>query len=312
MEKKNTEMKRKSQSSNEEPPDKKARVDIKNILLPSDNKDLSSHSIHDAPESSNTSKICLPEPNDDPTSSNVDDRINGVEINEPVIEDSQINDSSDHVSSEINSETNKEDEKNSIDKNIESVPTVHQSTSIEEVTGIRVPCVNTEDKLIECKILNDNNDKKIKWNDKNNLTSTDLRDDSNKNNQDPQTSTNSLLPRNKCIYGAECFRTSSEHKAKYSHPGDTDFEVKDNRPECQYGTKCYRKNPQHLKDYKHTIVRRKRRVTVDQVQLLKKDKNDDKDSGESSFEESVDESEYGPSDLDSSEDENEFDDDSDW
>ncbi|KAG8036609.1 hypothetical protein G9C98_003931 [Cotesia typhae] len=132
------------------------------------------------------------------------------------------------------------------DEAAESSLPVHQSTSIEEATGIRVPTVNTEDKLIECTILIDTN----------------------------------------------------------------------NRPECQHGIHCYRKNPQHKKDYKHTLVRRKRKVYANQIQVLKKGQDDDsdKDSDDSSFEESVDESEYGPSDLDeSSEEENDVeDDDSDW
>ncbi|CAG5107579.1 Similar to APLF: Aprataxin and PNK-like factor (Homo sapiens) [Cotesia congregata] len=267
MDKKNSDGKRKSRSSNEGPPDKKSRIDIEDILLPCEdrNNDLSSHSIQNVVESSNSSKVELIKSSNDPS-------------------------------------TSKE---------------IHQSTSVEEATGIRVPAVNTEDKLIECTILVDTVEKKIKWNDKKNSTSKDASGDSVKNSQTPQTSTKTpAAPRAKCTFGAKCFRLNSEHKVKYSHPGDADFDVKDNRPECRHGIHCYRKNSQHKKDYQHTLVRRKRKVNANQVQVLKKGKDDDsdRDSDDSSFEESVDESEYGPSDLDeSSEEENDVeDDDSDW
>ncbi|XP_074103654.1 uncharacterized protein LOC141530457 [Cotesia typhae] len=328
MDKKNSDGKRKSRSNNEGPPDKKARIHIENILLPCEdrNNDLSSHSIHNVLESSNSSKVELIKSSNGPSTSkesptdlneNITDGVevtsNDLTTNENTID--KISDSQE--SSEKDSNVNEEDKENCPDEAAESSLPVHQSTSIEEATGIRVPTVNTEDKLIECTILIDTSEKKIKWNDKKNSTSRDASSDSVKNSQTLHTSTKTpAVPRVKCTFGAKCFRLNSEHKAKYSHPGDADFDVKDNRPECQHGIHCYRKNPQHKKDYKHTLVRRKRKVYANQIQVLKKGQDDDsdKDSDDSSFEESVDESEYGPSDLDeSSEEENDVeDDDSDW
>ncbi|KAH0568335.1 aprataxin and PNK-like factor isoform X2 [Cotesia glomerata] len=327
MDKKNSDGKRKSRSSNEGPPDKKSRIDIENILLPCEdrNNNLSSHSIQNVLESLNSSKVELIKSSNDPSTS----KESPTDLNENITDGAEISNdftpnentidkiSDNQESSEKDSNVNEEDKQNCPDEAVEQSPTVHQSTSVEEATGIRVPAVNTKDKLIECTILADTVEKKIKWNDKKNSRNGDPSGDSVKNSQTPQSSTKTpAVPRAKCTFGAKCFRLNSEHKVKYSHPGDADFDVKDNRPECRHGIHCYRKNPQHKKDYKHTLVRRKRKVNANQVQVLKKGQDDDsdRDSDDSSFEESVDESEYGPSDLDeSSEEENDVeDDDSDW
>lgn len=95
------------------------------------------------------------------------------------------------------------------------------------------------------------------------------------------------------------FRKNGAHKIKYSHPGNPDYDVKDNRPECQYGVKCYRKDPKHKRDFKHTIMRRKRAQTP----ITRP--SEDSGSDQSSYEESVDESDFDLSAFDeSSDDEN--------
>lgn len=70
-----------------------------------------------------------------------------------------------------------------------------------------------------------------------------------------------------------------QHKADFSHPGDSDFdneeaddeeaETEENKPYCKYGTACYRKNPLHKKHYRHTnpptklpVLPKKRKYTV--------------------------------------------------
>ncbi|XP_060755038.1 aprataxin and PNK-like factor isoform X2 [Neoarius graeffei] len=66
--------------------------------------------------------------------------------------------------------------------------------------------------------------------------------------------------RTPCPYGTSCYRKNPIHFQECSHPGDNDYEEKqndkddedDDRPECPYGTDCYRKNPLHKKEYKHT------------------------------------------------------------
>ncbi|KAJ8672794.1 hypothetical protein QAD02_004054 [Eretmocerus hayati] len=101
--------------------------------------------------------------------------------------------------------------------------------------------------------------------------------------------------REKCKYGSQCYRLSAEHKTKFSHPGDSDYDVVDDRPECPYGRQCYRKNPQHKLDYKHTkSAQRKAKTTA-------RPESPDEFTDESP-DESVDESEYEPSFIDDDED----------
>ncbi|XP_066593190.1 aprataxin and PNK-like factor isoform X2 [Prorops nasuta] len=69
------------------------------------------------------------------------------------------------------------------------------------------------------------------------------------------TSESKVIPRDKCAYGIKCYRKNQSHKEKFSHPGDSDYAVPDNRPECYYGIKCYRRSEEHKKTYKHTELR---------------------------------------------------------
>lgn len=117
-------------------------------------------------------------------------------------------------------------------------------------------------------------------------------------------STSNLTRRDKCTYGDNCYRKNLEHKARYSHPGDSDYDIADDRPECRFGVCCYRKNPQHRKEYKHTVNRRRRRATPIRTLTPEDDSN-----LESSVEESVDESDYDPSLFTSSENDEDTEDD---
>ena len=105
-------------------------------------------------------------------------------------------------------------------------------------------------------------------------------------------------------------RRNSDHLMKFSHPGDADYDVPDERPECPYGVRCYRKNPQHKLDYKHTKNRRSRAQTPVRARTA----GDGSGTDVSSAEESVDESEYEPSLYDGTSDDykSEFDDKSDY
>ncbi|XP_063932678.1 aprataxin and PNK-like factor isoform X2 [Zophobas morio] len=77
--------------------------------------------------------------------------------------------------------------------------------------------------------------------------STADKDDGN-----PSTS-NSKPKRERCWYGAQCYRKNPVHRQDYTHPGDSDYESDpdDNRPTCSYGATCYRKNKDHRREYKH-------------------------------------------------------------
>lgn len=105
-------------------------------------------------------------------------------------------------------------------------------------------------------------------------------------------------------------RRSLQHKTKFSHPEDSDYDIPDNREECPYGIRCYRKNPQHKIQFKHTNTniaskhnKRSRKRTEIQAALETISGMEDSSVDESA-EESIDESEYEPSsDIGSSEDE---------
>lgn len=91
------------------------------------------------------------------------------------------------------------------------------------------------------------------------------------------------------------FRKNPHHKVQFSHPGDSDFEEVDERPECPYGIHCYRKNLQHKTQFKHSTMRKRRAPTP-----VRSPRYDDESLMEASSEdESVDESEYEPSDYSS-------------
>ena len=83
-----------------------------------------------------------------------------------------------------------------------------------------------------------------------------------------------------CRHGASCYRKNPSHFKEYSHPGDLDYQSKDedtdeddSRPECEHGTACYRKNPEHIKNYKHTRVpqpKRRAKVNKEFFQKIRK------------------------------------------
>lgn len=87
---------------------------------------------------------------------------------------------------------------------------------------------------------------------------------------------------------------SEQHKTKFCHPGDTDYNLIDSKPECPYGNRCYRKNPQHKLNYKHTSSKRKPAPKKPDSPL---DLSEDEYSDES-----VDESDYEPSFIDDNSD----------
>ncbi|XP_077265389.1 uncharacterized protein LOC143899191 isoform X1 [Temnothorax americanus] len=101
------------------------------------------------------------------------------------------------------------------------------------------------------------------------------------------------VPREKCMYGTQCYRKNPNHKNNYSHPDDSDYDEVDDRQECPYGVKCYRKNPRHKGQFKHTAAPRRRRRAATPVNSVVVDTSPETDP--SSAEESVDESDYEPS-----------------
>lgn len=73
--------------------------------------------------------------------------------------------------------------------------------------------------------------------------------------------------RERCPYGKFCYRKNPTHRQEAIHPGDPDWnnkenDVDDTKPECPYGSDCYRKNPDHINQYSHT----KKRSSVNKPQ----------------------------------------------
>ncbi|KAK0083055.1 hypothetical protein PV326_006897, partial [Microctonus aethiopoides] len=213
-------------------------------------------------------------------------------------------------------EDNTENIQTSHDKNLTDVSTTSppqppppSSSSIEEIMGIRISSVvSTDESMINGSSKDEKIDgNKIKWQCNRHFSDHGTNSIDTKTliapivtTEDPQTSTTLFTPlRNRCVYGSECYRKNSEHKAKFSHPGDSDYDIKDNRPECRYGIKCYRKDSKHKQDFKHTMIRHQRPQTSTVMSI-----RDANESGtdNSSAEESVDESEYEPSGIEYSSD----------
>nr|CAI5834296.1 unnamed protein product [Callosobruchus analis] len=60
--------------------------------------------------------------------------------------------------------------------------------------------------------------------------------------------------RDRCWYGASCYRKNPIHRQGFSHPGDPDYDSdpEDDRLSCPYGNACYRTSVEHRRQYKHS------------------------------------------------------------
>ncbi|XP_052750021.1 aprataxin and PNK-like factor isoform X2 [Galleria mellonella] len=61
-----------------------------------------------------------------------------------------------------------------------------------------------------------------------------------------------LIPqlRERCMYGANCYRKNPQHKAQFSHPADTDWGAGE-RGQCPWGRTCRRRDPRHWQMHDH-------------------------------------------------------------
>ncbi|XP_014219152.1 aprataxin and PNK-like factor [Copidosoma floridanum] len=138
---------------------------------------------------------------------------------------------------------------------------------------------------------NRNSDSEPAQQNENTEESTNDDGTANTNNQ-ASTSDTQNTRREKCKYRDKCYRRNQEHKQKFSHPGDADYDQPDTRPECPYGRRCYRKNPQHKLDYKHPEPRQRPARARSGSPIDMSDLDDEY------MDESVDESEYEASFID--------------
>ncbi|XP_056636873.1 aprataxin and PNK-like factor [Diorhabda sublineata] len=91
---------------------------------------------------------------------------------------------------------------------------------------------------------NDNTTDCVNEKDDEELKNPNNNDASNKND------TATKKQRQKCWYGAKCYRKNTDHKQQYSHAGDSDYDEND-IPNCPFGSACYRTNGLHRQHYKH-------------------------------------------------------------
>ncbi|KAJ8713218.1 hypothetical protein PYW07_013588 [Mythimna separata] len=56
--------------------------------------------------------------------------------------------------------------------------------------------------------------------------------------------------RERCIYGANCYRRNPQHKAQFSHPSDADWGAGE-RGVCPYGAACRKADPRHWANHTH-------------------------------------------------------------
>ncbi|CAL1687189.1 unnamed protein product [Lasius platythorax] len=225
--------------------------------------------------------------------------------------------SNEHQNSSINENSEHNDDAASVLQEIYSASSLEGSNMsatcskmAPDLQEIIEPCVEQQnDKKQKAKNINLTSKaatnveegKKIKWDcDAHFSDQTEIRASPTQNNprspvasrQDQASALNrARAVREKCMYGARCYRKNPNHKNNYSHPADSDYDEIDDREECPYGIKCYRKNPQHRMQFKHTNVSRRRRRAATPMHSATVDITSDN----SSAEESVDESDYEPS-----------------
>ncbi|CAH0729460.1 unnamed protein product, partial [Brenthis ino] len=56
--------------------------------------------------------------------------------------------------------------------------------------------------------------------------------------------------RERCMYGANCYRKNPSHMAQFSHPRDADWGA-GARGLCPYGAACAKRDPRHWRDHDH-------------------------------------------------------------
>lgn len=78
-----------------------------------------------------------------------------------------------------------------------------------------------------------------------------------------KTNKNKRSKRDRCSYGAHCYRTNPIHRQTESHPGDSDWEeTEDETERCPHGDNCYRKNPEHIKEFHPEKLKSLKRKTT--------------------------------------------------
>ncbi|XP_041987230.1 aprataxin and PNK-like factor isoform X1 [Aricia agestis] len=72
----------------------------------------------------------------------------------------------------------------------------------------------------------------------------------NQANNDGAVNNNARTPRERCMYGANCYRRNPAHFTQFSHPNDADWGAGVQAP-CPFGAACGRRDPRHYRDHTH-------------------------------------------------------------
>lgn len=88
-------------------------------------------------------------------------------------------------------------------------------------------------------------------------TSNDLNQASSSKNTHPNVPASPVKPpnsnralRERCMYGANCYRKNPIHKTDFSHPSDPDWGDGPTAP-CPWGSHCAKIDPRHWRDHHH-------------------------------------------------------------
>lgn len=156
-----------------------------------------------------------------------------------------------------------------LDENIDTVPTSSSTVPIQPEDNINHDQPVQQD-TPEVNIANQVSDENVSENNAQEETTiksdcdsttpqtTNTTNNTNNDNDDadqPSCSNTAKKEfKDRCWYGANCYRKSQSHRDAFSHPGDADYDTdpEDDRPACPYGRGCFRKNKEHRKEYKHS------------------------------------------------------------
>ncbi|UJR30751.1 hypothetical protein I4U23_018271 [Adineta vaga] len=167
----------------------------------------------------------------------------------------------------------------SLDNNSISKSDDKESNEDKITTTARIrPRIHAEEKKIKQIIYDDDTDDEF-----NPVPSTST---TTINNQATVSASADSTRRDRCPYGESCYRKNLIHRQEVSHPGDPDWEIKDNdekktKPDCPYGNECYRQNADHLNEYSHPRKKCIELNTKSRSTKRKKieDEDDDDDDG---------------------------------
>lgn len=150
----------------------------------------------------------------------------------------------DDSSVEIKQETDLELEEQTVQTSTQKQPLFEQTNTQLASSSCLITHIKKEPKETVASIKDNSTDENI---------ATTSNATSSPNQPDNSVSKQKRKWRDRCWYGKQCYRKNAEHRARFRHYGDSDFDSDpdDDRPSCSYGTACYRQNLDHRRNYRH-------------------------------------------------------------